>query len=315
MEIIEAIILGLVQGLTEFLPVSSTGHLELTKKIFEIKLSGSANIAFDIVAHAGSAIAILIFFIREFMSNYNKPDNNNVKQGHNFLSRIRNSFSTKFISSVIVASIPAVLVYLIFKDYINIIFESSVVVAVSLIATGVFLIFIDFINDKHDSNVPVFAKPTSKNGNLELAPNEINKERRIDLLPFTQAENKSVFRCWLASAIIGLFQAIAILPGISRSGFTIGGGLIMRLSREQAVRFSFILGFVAIFGGLLLELKNIHDLSSEISSEILLITFFTSLISSLLALQMIIWVVRVRRLKYFGFYCFVIAILSLNLIA
>ena len=303
MEIIEAIVLGLVQGLTEFLPVSSTGHLELTKKIFEIKLSGSGNIAFDIVAHAGSAIAILFFFIREFIIKNSLPQSKNVesKSGKNFIENIKKTFSIKFISNVVVASIPAVLVYLLMKDYLNVVFESSLVVAICLLVTGFFLIFLDFIKEKSRN----FDEGISYTGK-----NDSNHEEPTELLPFVNAKDVSIMKCWFVSFFIGIFQAIAILPGISRSGFTIGGGLIMKLKREHAVRFSFILGFVAILGGVFLELKNISNLSVEISSEVLLITFAASFISSMFALQLILWVVRVRRIKYFGFYCFIVSILS-----
>ena len=118
-----------------------------------------------------------------------------------------------------------------------------------------------------------------------------------------------------SGVLVGIFQAVAILPGISRSGFTIGGGLLLKLDKDKAVRFSFILGFVAIAGAAVLKIKDIAGLSGQIPIGVLLTAFAASFVSSYFALKLILFVVRVRKLKVFGFYCFAVAILALIFLA
>jgi len=283
MSIIEALILGLIQGLTEFLPVSSSGHLEIFKQVLGLEFNGSSGLSVDIVVHAGSALAIMIFFIREF---FFKKSTQNGSKGSGFVG----IFSFSFIGAAVIATLPALIAYKLFKDQIEGAFEGNLtIVAVCLAITGVFLIFIDFVS--------------RKTGNVQ-------KNDDGEILPFTRLSFKDSMKPWLQALIIGVFQAFALMPGISRSGSTIGAGILLKINREQVVKFSFMLGFIAIMGAVVLKAKDLTILAGEVSFGSLSVLFLASLISSFFALQLILFVVRVQKLRYFGIYCLLVAIIS-----
>ncbi|MCD4656080.1 MAG: undecaprenyl-diphosphate phosphatase [Planctomycetes bacterium] len=283
MNIIEALILGLIQGLTEFLPVSSTGHLEIFKQVLGLEFSGSSGLSVDIVVHAGSAVAIMIFFIREFFIT--KSSESDVKS-----SGFAGLFSISFIGAVVIATVPALLAYKIFKEQIEATFTGNLtVVAICLTITGLFLIFVDY-----------FAKRMKNRATAEVA----------DILPFMRLRFKDVLVPWLKAFLIGVFQACALIPGISRSGATIGGGLLLRMNREHVVKFSFMLGFVAITGAVILKARDLTNLAGEVPMLSLAALFLASLISSYFALQLILLVVRVQKLRYFGIYCIIISAIT-----
>ncbi len=284
MNIIEALILGLIQGLTEFLPVSSSGHLEIFKQVLGLEFAGSSGLSVDIVVHAGSALAILIFFIREFF--FKKSKDSETKK-----SRSAGLFSVSFIGAVVIATLPALLAYKIFKEQIEAAFTGNLtVVAICLAITGLFLIFVDYFT-KRMKKLPASENP--------------------EILPFMRLRFKESIFPWLQALLIGIFQAFALLPGISRSGSTIGCGLLMRINREQVVKFSFMLGFVAISGAVILKARDLSNLAGEVPILSMISLFFASLISSYFALQLILFVVRVQKLRYFGIYCVIISAITL----
>ena len=288
MNIFEAIILGFVQGLTEFLPVSSTAHLEISKSLFDMQFHGG--LAIDIVVHAGSAVAILIFFIQEFFKKPKIAEISTISQKQ--ASKIKSIFSLSFMGAIVFASLPALFVYKVFEEKIDQFFHGSQVpIAICLFITGIFLFLLEFLTKKQ-----------------KLASNASEPSK---ILPFTNVKGSGIVKSWVKALFIGCFQALAILPGISRSGFTIGAGLILKIDKEQAVKFSFVMGFVAISGAVVLKAKDIIDLTNEISLSALIVSFIASLISSYFALRLILWVVKVRKMKYFGMYCFAIALITL----
>ena len=196
MTLFEASVLGLVQGLTEFLPVSSSGHLVLVQKLFG--LEGDV-LTFDIAVHLATLIAVLVIFRTDI------------------LSMIRRPFD-KLPLLLVVGTLPAVAVGLIFKDIIADLFASGASLGIEFIFTGAILLVADRMHGR---------------------------------------EKKLEQTTWLDALVVGACQAIAILPAVSRSGLTLAGALFAGLNREAALRFSFLLSIPAILGGAVFDLKDV----------------------------------------------------------
>ncbi|MCL2804537.1 MAG: undecaprenyl-diphosphate phosphatase [Treponema sp.] len=203
MNIIEAVVLGIVQGLTEFLPVSSSGHLVLLQKIFGINEPG---LFFDTMLHAGTLIAVFAVLWKDIWALLRKP-------------------VQKLTGLLILATIPAVIAAVIFKDSIENIFKSANILGFCFLITAALLVAAELLSRR--------AVIINKNSKTEKEMN------------------------WLDALFIGILQAIAILPGISRSGATISGALFRKLDRDFAARFSFLLSIPAILGALVLQSRGL----------------------------------------------------------
>jgi undecaprenyl-diphosphatase len=199
MSIIEAIILGVVQGLTEFLPVSSSGHLVLLQKIFGISQDA---LLFDTMVHVGTLAAVFAVLWKDIWSILKNP-------------------IQPLTGYLILATIPAVIVALIFKDAIEAAFASASFLGIAFLLTSAALLVSDFLSTRKGE------------------PRGQGKMNALD------------------AVIIGAMQAIAIIPGVSRSGFTLSGALSRKLERDFAARFSFLLSIPAILGALVLQIKDI----------------------------------------------------------
>lgn len=261
--LIKAVILGIIQGLTEFLPVSSSGHLVLFASFLEFEDSG---IAFEVFVHFGTLISVLIAFRKELTRMISAPYevwiNKSVdKETKGFLN---------WDFYIIVATIPAVIVGLSFKDAIEQAFNSVLLVYFMLIITGLLMFLTQFLKFK-------------------------NK-------PFTYKN----------TLIIGIAQAFAILPGISRSGSTIFTGMAQGMDRERVAKFSFIMSIPAILGAVVLKLKDMFE-APPMSSEILGIIAGTimSAITGYLAIIWLMKIVKRGKLQWFGYYCFTIGLLGI----
>jgi len=238
MTILQAIVLGLIQGLTEFLPISSSGHLAITENLLGLKVAP----AFDVLLHFASVAAILIMLWPDVWSV--------------FTSRRR------LILPLIVASIPAGVAGLFFKDY----FESAkdlTLVGIGLMVTGIILALSDRFG---------------------------RKERDVSSLSLLDA------------GVIGVAQAVALPPGISRSGMTISGGLFRGLGREECVRFSFLMAIPVIGGAALLELPKLVKTAESSQAAVLGLGFLASLVSSAAAIKLLLNLVRRVSLRVFSFY-------------
>ena len=188
MTILEAVILGIIQGLTEFLPISSSGHLVLGQELLGISIPGNS---FEVVVHLGTLCSVLIVFWPDIWE---------------LITSIRSTTSQKYILGIVIATIPAVLIGLLFKDIISEAFDNIRVVSITLLITGLILFTTKYINIK-----------------------DINISLGRGLL-------------------IGIAQAAAIIPGISRSGVTISAGMHLGVSPDKAAKFSFLLAIPAIAG-------------------------------------------------------------------
>ena len=212
MSIWEALILGVVQGVTEFLPVSSSGHLVLLQKIFGIK---EPALFFDTAVHGGTLIAVIVVLRQDIW---------------NILRRIVQPLTLY----LIIATIPAVIAALLFKDRIEEAFSSGAFLGFAFLATSALLVVSD-----------ILYRGSGKPGGLPA---------KLDGPPKARTQDEMN---WVDALAIGLLQAVAIIPGISRSGATISGALSRRFDRDFAARFSFLLSIPAILGAFVLQVKDL----------------------------------------------------------
>jgi undecaprenyl-diphosphatase len=257
MGIIEAVILGIVQGLTEFLPVSSSGHLEIAKELLSVS-EEEQNLLMTIVLHAATALSTIIIFRKDITII--------IAGFFQFKWNEEAQFSVKIILSMI----PAAIVGLFFEDEIESLFGGQIVLVGSmLLLTGLLL----FLADK--------AKKTDKKVSI------------------------------LNSILIGIAQAIAILPGISRSGATICTSVLLGVDREKAARFSFLMVVPLILGKMAKDMLS-GDLATESTNILpLIFGFIAAFITGLVACKWMIRLVKKSQLKYFAYYCFAVGIISI----
>jgi undecaprenyl-diphosphatase len=262
MSLIQAFILGLVRGATEFLPVSSSGHLVILQTIFGLTQN---NLLFDVTLHLGTLLAVLIYFRKEVLELIYGC----VKIVLRLVSRRRRRMDQdeKLALLVIIGSIPTGIIGLILNNYTDTLFSSITLVGFMLLITAAAL----FLSERYNTG---------------------DKNLR-------DMSSSDAF-------IIGIFQGIAVMPGISRSGFTLSGSLFRGLKREWAFKFSFILSIPAILGALLLEVKN--AVGASIAITLLAIGMVTSFISGLIFLYVLNNVVRKGKLSYFSVYCLVVGL-------
>ena len=251
MTLIEAITLGVIQGITEFLPISSSGHLVLGQALLGIVLPGNE---FEVITHLGTLLSVFCFFWTDIIKLF---------------TGIRDIKTQKYILYLTVATIPAVVVGLTSKSFISVLFESIKMVSISLIFTGLIL----FLSQKL---IQRFETMTIKKGLL-----------------------------------IGLSQAIAIIPGISRSGMTISMGLALGISGKEAAKFSFLLAIPSITGAGILTLMDTSFSTITIPESSLIAAFLSSFIIGYLSLKCLFGLLESGKFHLFGYYCILIGILTL----
>lgn len=260
---IEALILGILQGLTEYLPVSSSGHLAIGSALFGIE--GEDNLTFTIVVHVATVLSTLVILWKEI---------NWIFHG---LFKFQMNEETRYVVNIIISMIPIGIIGVFFKDYVEDIFGSGLlVVGCMLLITALLLTY------------SYYAKPRPK--------------EKISM--------KDAF-------IIGLAQACAVLPGLSRSGSTIATGLILGNKKESLAQFSFLMVIPPILGEALLDgMKIVKDASmagAEISTLSLIVGFLAAFISGCIACKWMINIVKKGKLIYFGIYCAIAGILTIIL--
>ncbi len=255
-QLLIAIFLGLVQGLTEFLPVSSSGHLVLFGSLLHFEVSG---IAFEVFVHLGTLTSVLIAFRKELSQMITAPF-------EVWIKKTRNPETREFLNwdlYIIVATIPAVIVGLFFKDFIEQAFTSVLLVFFMLILTGLLMFTSQFLK---------FQNKPFRYGN---------------------------------TFIVGIAQAFAILPGVSRSGSTIFTGMALGMDREKVAKFSFIMSIPAILGAVVLKSKDMLDAPPNMSELLKLgAGTITAAITGYLAIIWLMKIVKRGKLQWFGYYCF-----------
>ena len=255
-DLLNYISLGVIQGATEFLPVSSSGHLTIFSAIFGVNTSGNDLKAFFSLLHFGTFFAILLFTYKDIW---------NILTG--LFDKKKRPRSLKYIYLIIIATIPAVIVGFSLEDFIDKSFANPTFAAIMLLVTASFL----FTSDK------------------------------------LKKSKQSIIQMSLTSALlIGLFQAFAILPGISRSGMTIFAALLVGLSRSEAVKFSFLMSLPVIFGGGLLGISGL-----DISVTYSITGFIAAFITGIGGLWLLKKFVINGKLRVFAVYCIIFSVVAL----
>jgi undecaprenyl-diphosphatase len=275
MNFFESAILGLVQGLTEFIPVSSTGHLILARNILGLPLTGS--ISFDAILQLATGLAVLVYFSRDIW---------NIIKNKNY----------KLFWALVIGTIPAVILGLFLEKYMDTVFRGTHVVAYALILGAVLFYFAE-------RSLQKIGQANGLADTCFLTREEI-RGPESELFSGGLIIKKGLG--------IGLFQCLALIPGMSRSGSTISGGLFLGLSREMATRFSFLLSLPIIFGS---GLKKVFDLSqtgalSQVESSLFTASIF-AFISGLIAIHFLLKFLKNHSLNYFGVYRIILAIIIL----
>ena len=259
MTIWEAIILGIIQGLTEFLPVSSSGHLVFFQNVFQIS---EGALSFDIVVHFATLLAVVMVLFQEIKKLFKKP------------------FS-KLTLNIIISAIPAAVIAFVFEGFLKSSFGGSYL-GWGFMISAVFLLVGDMINPKHNQKL--------------LSNNE------LDSISTKQA------------LIMGVFQGIAVFPGISRSGSTISAGLIIGQNRQTAAKFSFLMSIPIILGAVIFDIIDIGAVSSDIGLGALTAGFLSALICGLLSVKIMLKIVSRHGFWGFSVYLVLMSLLSFFLI-
>jgi undecaprenyl-diphosphatase len=254
----EALVLGLIQGLTEFLPVSSSGHLEIAKSLFGV--NPEASFYFTVAVHGATVLSTIVVFRKEIVT---------LAKG---TLKFRMNDETSYVLKIIVSMIPVGIAGLLLKDPIERMFNGNMVfVGFMLLITSLLLAGAHFIR---------------------------KRDRTIN---------------YLDAFIIGIAQAFAVIPGISRSGATIATGLMIGNSKDKIARFSFLMVLVPVIAANLLEILTGEISSDSSGTGIILIGFFAAFFSGYLACRWMVELVKRSKLIWFSIYCVITGLLSVLL--
>lgn len=258
MDFLEAVVLGIIQGLTEFLPVSSSGHLELGKVIFGSNALPEESLTFTVVLHFATALSTLVIFRKEVLDIFKG------------LFQLQWNEETKFSAKIILSMIPATFVGLFFEEQLETFFDGNIlIVGFMLLITALLLL---------------------------LADKAKNTEKKVS---------------FFNSLVIGFAQAIAMLPGISRSGATISTSVLLGVDRTKAARFSFLMVVPLIFGKVGKDVMGGGISYDSADFFPLTVGFLAAFISGLFACKWMIALVRKSQLSYFSIYCAIVGLISI----
>ena len=285
MNILQAIFMGLIQGLTEFLPVSSSGHLAIFQQLFGIETD--TGVLFEVLLHLGTLVAVCIVFWKDFKNlvihgigliidvcmNIRTFIMNKInKQDHKYRRLITNAYR-KFAALVIVTTIPTGIIGIVFSSWIEMASNTLIVPGICLLITAILLLFVD-------------GRPNGR--------------------------KKAKATTYKDAGLIGLAQGVATLPGISRSGATISACLFLGLDRSFAVKYSFLASIPAILGANILELRHIG--SDAVNGGLILNYFIGMIVAGVIGfvcIKIMINVVKRAKYEYFAYYCAVIGVISI----
>ena len=259
MDLLDAIILGIVQGLTEFLPVSSSGHLELGKALLGDQSVPKESLLFTVVLHFATALSTIVVFRKDVWE---------ILRG---LFQFKWNEESQFSMKILISMIPAVLIGVFFEDSLEQFFGGNIVlVGFMLIITALLLFLADQAKDS-----------------------------------YTKVSN-------LNALVIGISQAIAVLPGISRSGATISTSVLLGIDKTRAARFSFLMVVPLIFGKMAKDLLGGELVFQGEQFTLLSAGFVAAFLSGLLACTWMIKIVRKSKLTYFAIYCILVGALAIG---
>ncbi len=261
MSIIEAIILGIIQGLTEFLPVSSSGHLEIGKVILGVEIEES--LGFTVMVHLATVLSTITVFFSD------------IKALFNGIMKMKWNDELRYMGKLLFSALPVLAVGLFFEVEVEALFNLSgstlVPVGIALLGTSLLLALAHFMKAVHKRNIT-----------------------------------------WSNALLIGIAQAFAVIPGLSRSGATIATGLLLKNSREEVARFSFLMVLIPILGASFLKLLDWTEKGTAGTDLLPLIAgFAAAYISGFLACKWMINVVKKGKLVWFATYCLVIGLIAI----
>ena len=245
--LLEALVFSVVQGISQWLPISSSGHVAILENIF-----GFQSLPFVVFLQLASILAVIVLFWKDIVK----------------VLDLRKKENVKYILMIIVAVIPVAVIGYLFEKEIAAFFSSLFYLGIFFILSGLIIYSTKF------------AKPKKESLN------------------------------WLDSVFVGLMQAISIVPGISRSGATISGGMFRGVSKSEAVKFSFLLAVPTILGASVLELKNLSVIG--VSTTILIVTFVLTFLVSIVAIKALLKVVKSNKFYLFGIYDILVGIIVLG---
>jgi len=275
MDSLQAFILGLVQGLSEYLPISSSGHLEIFKQMLGLDLEAGTSLEFSVMLHVATVLSTIVVLWREF-----------APLCKSFFT-LKNDDNTRYALKILLSCIPVGIVGVAFKEDIELFFGGDLtVVGICLLVTAALLSFSYFFRTS-----PLTAK--------SYTPRDIT---------------------WLDALVIGISQAVAVLPGLSRSGTTIATGVLIGDKREKVAQFSFFMVIIPILGEAILDTKDMissvaggGEAMGSISLMAMLVGFIAAFVSGCLACKWMLNIVKKGKLVWFAVYCAIVGILCLTL--
>lgn len=287
MDWLQALILGIVQGLAEYLPISSSGHIEICREILRLELPGDEALQLNVVLHVATVLSTIVVLWHEFLPL--------CKSFFTF----KNDANSKYVWKILLSCIPVAVVGLLFKDQVELFFgvneeggNNLTLIGICLLITASLLTFAYFSG-------------RIQRGRRGIAP----------MIKGDTGASRGRNITWYDALVIGISQAVAVLPGLSRSGTTIATGIIIGDKRERVAQFSFFMVIIPILGEALLDLKDVLSAAPDESVEIgwfpLLVGFLASFIVGCLACKWMLEIVKRGKLIWFAAYCVVVGILCI----
>lgn len=275
MDWLDSLIMGIAQGLSEYLPISSSGHLQICEDILGLKMAGAESVQFTVVLHVATVLSTIVILWKEFVPLLTS-----------FFGFKRDA-NTTYVFKILVSCVPIMIVGLFFKDSVEALFEGSLLtVGIALCATACLLTFAYY-----------FRRPSTPE---EIAKSKLKPARDITFVD---------------AFVIGLSQAVAVIPGLSRSGTTIATGLLLGDKREEVAKFSFFMVIIPILGEALLDLKDMIGGATEATASaateqsvglgVLLIGFIAAFVVGCLACKWMLNIVKKGKLVWFAVYCLI----------
>ena len=269
-ELLKVIFLGIVEGITEWLPVSSTGHLILVEEFIKLNVSEAFWEMFMVVIQLGAIMAVVVLYFKELWPFQNQ------KKAKGALEHYVKTDKMIMWFKIVVSCIPSIVIGLPFNDFIEAHFNNYVVVSIMLIVYGIFFILIENYNKKRTASI---------NSVVEIG--------------------------WKTAFLIGVFQLLAVIPGTSRSGATIIGGILLGTSRTVAAEYTFFLAIPTMFGASLLKLVKFGLNFTGTEAIILIVGTLVSFVVSILAIKFLMGYIKKHDFKVFGWYRIALGIVVL----
>ena len=269
-ELLKVIFLGIVEGITEWLPVSSTGHLILVEEFIKLNVSEAFWEMFMVVIQLGAIMAVVVLYFKELWPFQNQ------KKAKGALERYVKTDKMIMWFKIVVSCIPSIVIGLPFNDFIEAHFNNYLVVSIMLIVYGIFFILIENYNKKRTASI---------NSVAEIG--------------------------WKTAFLIGVFQLLAVIPGTSRAGATIIGGILLGTSRTVAAEYTFFLAIPTMFGASLLKLVKFGLNFTGTEAIILIVGTLVSFVVSILAIKFLMGYIKKHDFKVFGWYRIALGIVVL----